>query len=273
MTRLTTASDSARDRQLATSSYPQSKVYVVLPAYNEQNALESLLDGLGEAFADSGWPYEVIVVDDGSSDATAELAHQHSFQMPIHLVRHEVNQGLGPTLRDGLELASELASQRDVILTMDADNTHPAGLIDLMVRRVKQGSDVVIASRFRDGAQVVGVPWNRHLLSAGARVLFTLLAPTKSVRDFTSGFRAYRAGAIQNAFARYGSDFVSETGFSCMADVLLKLRSSGCVFSEVPLILRYDQKGGASKMQVLRTTYLTLKLLLRYRFGRRGIGH
>ncbi|MEZ6088147.1 MAG: glycosyltransferase family 2 protein [Pirellulaceae bacterium] len=262
-------SDQPQQREaLADPSYPKSKVFVVLPAFNEEEALPALLDGLGEAFADSGWPYEVIIVDDGSDDATAELALQHRFQMPIQILRHERNQGLGPTLRDGLREASELATARDVILTMDADNTHPAGLIDSMVRRIKEGSDVVIASRFRDGAQVVGVPWNRHFLSMGARTLFTVMFPTKGVRDFTSGFRAYRAEAIQSGFAKYGNDFVSETGFSCMADILLKLRSINRVFSEVPLILRYDQKGGVSKMKVLRTAMLTVKLLLRHRLGR-----
>lgn len=253
--------------QLASPSYPKSKVYVVLPAFNEEGALPALLNNLGEAFADSGWPYEVIVVDDGSSDSTAEIATQFGFQMPIHLLKHSKNQGLGPTLRDGLREAAELATARDVILTMDADNTHPAGLIDPMVRRIKEGSDVVIASRFRDGAQVVGVPVNRYFLSAGARALFTLMFPTKGVRDFTSGYRAYRAAAIQEGFAHYGDALVSETGFSCMADVLLKLRARNRVFSEVPLILRYDQKEGASKMKVMRTAILTCKLLLRHRFG------
>ncbi|QDV67769.1 Undecaprenyl-phosphate mannosyltransferase [Rosistilla carotiformis] len=252
---------------LTAPSYPKSKVFVVLPAYNEEEALGSLLNNLGEAFADSGWPYEVIVVDDGSQDATAELAGQFGFQMPVHLLKHSQNQGLGPTLRDGLREAAELASARDVILTMDADNTHPAGLIDSMVRRIKEGSDIVIASRFRDGAQVVGVPWNRKFLSVGARLLFSLTFPTQGVRDYTSGFRAYRAEAIQAGFARFGDDLVSETGFSCMADVLLKLRSLNRVFSEVPLILRYDQKGGVSKMKVMRTAILTLQLLFRHRIG------
>ncbi|QDS87304.1 Undecaprenyl-phosphate mannosyltransferase [Rosistilla ulvae] len=260
-------SEDKQRASLSPPSYPKSKVFVVLPAFNEEQALGSLLNNLGEAFADNGWPYEVIVVDDGSGDATADVASQYGFQMPIHLLKHPQNQGLGPTLRDGLREAAELATARDVILTMDADNTHPAGLIDSMVRRIKEGSDIVIASRFRDGAQVVGVPWNRLFLSVGARMLFSMVFPTKGVRDYTSGYRAYRAEAIQAGFACFGDDLVSETGFSCMADVLLKLRSLDRVFSEVPLILRYDQKEGVSKMKVMRTAILTLKLLARHRIA------
>ena len=70
---------------------------------------------------------------------------------------------------------------------MDADNTHPPGLIDRMVQMIHEGCDVVIASRFQPGARVVGVPIERHFLSIGARALFTILFPTRGVRDYTSG--------------------------------------------------------------------------------------
>ncbi|KAA1261358.1 Undecaprenyl-phosphate mannosyltransferase [Rubripirellula obstinata] len=244
-----------------------SKIFMALPAYNEEEALPELLERIGEAFADSNLPYEVIVVDDGSKDDTAKIVSQMSFQMPIHLVQHEVNQGLGVTLRDGLREAVDRAGERDIIVTMDADNTHPPGLINRMVTLVHEGCDVVIASRFQPGARVVGVPIERHFLSVGARALFTLLFPTRGVRDYTSGYRAYKASVIRQGFAEHGDDFVGETGFSCMADVLLKLRKQGVLFGEAPLRLRYDQKGGASKMQVFKTMWLTLKLLGRHRVG------
>ena len=246
-----------------------AKVFLALPAYNEQEALPELLERIGEAFADNGLPYEVIVVDDGSSDDTAKIAAQMSFQMPIHVVQHEQNQGLGPTLRDGLREAVDRAGERDIILVMDADNTHPPGLIQRMVRMIHEGCDVVIASRFERGGCAIGVPIERHFLSLGARALFTVLFPTRGVRDYTSGFRAYRASVIRQGFADYGDDFVSETGFSCMADVLLKLRKQGALFGEAPLRLRYDRKGGVSKMRVFHTIWLTLKMLCRHRLGRK----
>ncbi len=253
------------DREQLARRFQPAKVIVALPAYNEAEALPELLERIGEAFADNGLPYEVIVVDDGSSDATAEICSQWTFQMPLHLVQHTVNQGLGKTFLDCLKEAIDRAGERDIIVTMDADNTHPPGLIDRMVRMVHEGADCVIASRFQNGSRVVGVPIERHFLSIGARILFTGLFPTRGVRDYTSGYRAYRASAIRDAFATFGDDFVSERGFSCMAEALLKLRSRGCVFGEAPLRLRYDQKGGVSKMKVLKTIWLTLKLLGRER--------
>lgn len=244
-----------------------AKVIVALPAYNEETALPELLERIGESFADNGMPYEVVIVDDGSADETANIAEQMSLQMPIHLVRHEQNQGLGPTLRDGLKEALDRAGERDIIVTMDADNTHPPGLIDKMVRMIHEGCDVVIASRFESGGCAVGVPFERHLLSLGARVLFSIMFPMRGVRDYTSGYRAYRTSVVRQGFADHGDKFVGEKGFSCMADVLLKLRNQGALFGEAPLRLRYDRKGGASKMKVLQTIWLTIKLLFRHRFG------
>lgn len=259
----TVAAKSERD----SLRFRPARVIMALPAYNEEESLPELLERIGEAFADSGLPYEVVIVDDGSSDATAKIASQMSFQMPIHLVQHEVNQGLGRTLRDGLREAVDRASERDIIITMDSDNTHPPGLINRMVQMIHEGCDVVIASRFESGGCAVGVPFERVLLSIGARALFTVLFPTRGVRDYTSGFRAYRASVVRQGFADHGDDFVGEKGFSCMADVLLKLRKQGALFGEAPLRLRYDRKGGDSKMQVFKTIWLTLKLLGRHRLG------
>ncbi len=255
--------------RLPQNRFRPAKVLVTLPAYNEEESLPELLERIGESFADSGLPYEVVIVNDGSKDATVQIIKQYALQMPIHLVNHEVNKGLGITIRDGLREASERADERDIILTMDADNTHPPGLIPQMVQMIHEGCDVVIASRFQSGASVTGVPFNRHVLSIVARLLFTVLFPTRGIRDYTSGFRAYRVSVVREAFEKYGDDFVGETGFSCMADILLKLRKQGCVFGEAPLRLRYDLKGGESKMRVFNTIWLTLKLLGRQRFSAR----
>jgi dolichol-phosphate mannosyltransferase len=91
------------------------------------------------------------------------------------------------------------------------------------------------------------------------------------VRDYSCGYRAYRASLLREAFARWDQDFISEPGFSCMVDILLKLDKLGAICTEVPMILRYDRKPGKSKMNVRKTIWQTLSLLIRRRFawGRR----
>jgi dolichol-phosphate mannosyltransferase len=114
----------------------------------------------------------------------------------------------------------------------------------------------------------MGVPFYRSVLSRAASLLLRITFPTPGVRDFTSGYRAYRAGMLRRAFATYGDDLVAESGFACMVDILLKLRRLGAIMNERPLILRYDFKYGVSKMHVLKTAAGTLALLLRRRLGR-----
>jgi dolichol-phosphate mannosyltransferase len=175
---------------------------------------------------------------------------------------------LSEAIRTGLLAAVEQARDDDVIVTMDADDTQGPGLISRMTMLIEEGNDVVVASRYAPGGRVLGVPGYRRLLSHGASTLFRLVYPVTGVRDYTCGYRAYRAGLLRQAFARWGSDFVSEPGFSCMVDILLKLDRLGAVITEAPLILRYDRKPGKSKMDVRRTVLQTLKLLGRHRFGR-----
>lgn len=243
------------------------KVVVALPAYNEEPNLPALLEAIRDALEPPGVPYQVIVVDDGSTDATASIARRYAEEMPLMLVQHERNQGLGATLRDGLRAALEHSSPRDVIVTMDADATHPPGLILRMLQHIEEGFDVVIASRFQPGARVLGVSPLRRLMTRGASLLLRALFPM-GVRDFTCGYRAYRASVVEAAFRHYGDDFIDQAGFQCMLDVLLKLRRFGLVMGEVPMVLRYDQKGGASKMRVWRTAWASLRLILRRRLER-----
>ena len=245
-----------------------TRLYVVLPAYNEAENLPSLLDSLehvSSSLRGLGYSTNYIVVDDGSDDETPNILNEYQEKLPIDVIRHEPNQGLGPTLRDGFQRACDLAKGADIVIVMDADNTQPAGLIPAMLQKIKEGNDVVIASRYRPGSRVVGVSLLRHVMSYGARFLFTITFPISGVRDYTCGFRAYRVSILQKAFHEYGVTFIEYAGFQCSADVLLRLARLGAIMNEVPMILRYDFKGGVSKMRVGTTVLQTILLLVQRR--------
>jgi dolichol-phosphate mannosyltransferase len=249
------------------SERSKRKVYVVLPVYNEEGRIERLLRHVDEAMDDASIPYEVVLVDDGSRDRTREIVERCIGTLPIRLMRHEVNLGLGATIRDGLVAAADLAGDRDIVVTMDADDTHAPGLILRMVRMISEGHDVVIASRYQAGSRCIGVPAYRLALSHAASWLFRATFPIRGVKDYTCGYRAYRARVIRESLARYGEGFLDQDGFQCMVDILLKLRRMNLIFGEVPFILRYDYKEGGSKMNVGRTVRDTLGLLWKRRFG------
>lgn len=241
-------------------------IWIVLPAYNEETDLPVLLTRIEDSMLEANLHYHIVIVDDGSTDRTLEIARDAAQRMPIHIETHDSNMGLGATIRDGLLTACRLADPRDILVTLDADNTHTPELVLRMVRQIREGHDVVIASRYQPGSHVRGVPFLRMVLSYWGGLLFKAVFPITGVRDYTSGYRAYRAGLLQSVVSNAEQPFFDQDGFQVMVDILLKLRRvPGLIFGEVPMILRYDMKSGASKMDVGATIGSTLRLMIRRR--------
>ena len=245
-------------------------IWLVLPAYNEERSLPALLErcvAVASNLERSGSALRVVVVDDGSTDGTVAAAQSFATRLPVEVVPHGVNRGLGAALRTGLAAGLERAQEGDAIATMDADNTHDPGLLRRMAEKLAAGADVVIASRYEPGGQEIGLSPIRRVLSRGASFLLSIVLPVRGARDYTCGFRLYREATLRRAAAAWGDRLVEEAGFTCMAEVLLKLGRGGARVAEVPLILRYDLKQGASKMKVGRTIarYFALSSRLRRR--------
>lgn len=229
------------------------KIYLMLPAYNEEASLEKMIGRIQAAMEANAIRYQVVLVNDGSTDRTAEIAEKLGRTLPVQLVNHEKNKGLGEAVKTGLGKIAGISLPHDIVVTMDADDTHPPDLIPKMVAKIQEGHDLVVASRYVEGAQEIGLSFRRKLLSRGASTLLKTLFPVRGLSDYTCGYRAYRASMIQKAFASYGDLFVREKGFTAIVEILLKLRHLNLTACEVPLVLRYDQKVGASKMPVVKT--------------------
>jgi dolichol-phosphate mannosyltransferase len=235
------------------------RVWIVLPAYNEAAGLPHLLRAI-EAAGRGAW--QVVVVDDGSRDGTGDAARAFGGRVPVHVLTHRENRGLAAAMRTGLEHACRAAAPADVIVTMDADNTHRPEQIPQMLAALRGGADVVIASRYARGARQAGVPAHRALLSGGVGRLLRLRFGLPGVRDYSCGYRAYRAALLQRALAACGAGFIESRGFVVMTEILVKLARFAPVIAEVPLDLRYDRKAGASKMPAARTIAGYLRLIL-----------
>ena len=146
---------------------------------------------------------------------------------------------------------------------MDSDNTHNQEHIYRMINKIRDGFDVVKASRYTNDSRIVGLTKFRKFLSLCASYMFRMLFPIKGVKDYTCGYRAYNLSKLKEAYLIYGDDLITETGFACMAELLVKLRAINVLASEVPLILRYDRKVDDSKMKILKTVANTIILALR----------
>ena len=237
--------------QLSMARPAGTAVWIVLPAYNEAAGLPFLLEAVARAGGDAGW--RTIVVDDGSADRTCDIARGFAGRLNLTVLVHPENRGLAAAIRTGLECVCREAAPEDVIITMDADHTHRPEQIPQMVQALDDGADVVIASRYVRGARQAGVPPHRTLLSAGVGLMLRLRFGLPGVRDYSCGYRAYRAGLLQRAAAAYGPRLIESRGFVVMTELLVKLAPFRPRIVEVPLDLRYDRKAGGSKMPAGRT--------------------
>jgi dolichol-phosphate mannosyltransferase len=240
-------------------------VWVGLPAYNEAATIPSLFARFAEATTSAQPHYRIVLYNDGCTDATVAAACEWRDRLDLEIIGKPVNLGLGEGLREIIAYVCAHGRGRDVLVVMDCDDTHHPYQIPDMLAKIDQGSDVVIASRYRRGASIAGLSAQRKVLSLGAAALFKLLHPCRGVLDYTCGYRAYRVDLLQRARAHHGERLVRERGFACMVELLLKLNRLGARFAEVPLDLRYDLKKSASKMDIGGNTQRLLKKMLSWR--------
>jgi dolichol-phosphate mannosyltransferase len=245
-------------------------IFVIFPAFNEERVIRPTLLALVVGMGASGLPYRAVLVDDGSSDRTVEEAERAVTEsqgaLQLTVLRHGENRGLGAALRTGLYWCLDQARNEDVIVTLDADNTHPPALIPTLVGKLAEGYDLSIASRYRAGAEVRGVPGHRRALSDLGRLVFQVLYPIPGVRDYTCCFRAFKVPILRRARLAYGDELCTARGFEAVMDLLLRLGSLGVKAVEIGFVLDYGERAGQSKMKVLRTIGQTLRLLARRRW-------
>lgn len=247
-------------------------LFIILPIYNEAQNLESLLQDIDRYCCGTTRSYHVVAIDDGSSDGSDTVLSALQRKYRMNVITHARNRGLGETTRDGFELAADLANPGDILLRMDADRTHDPKYIPDLIAAINQGADIAIASRFSKGGGQVGIPNNRKLMSWLANFAFRIFFPLGGIREYTCGYRAYKAAIVQAAIKNYGNDFIQlrGLGFSCTVEKLLKLKLIGAKLIEVPFVLRYDLKNSESKMLFNITVFGYLVMVILYHWPRSG---
>lgn len=202
-------------------------ISVVTPTYNEAGSLPALAERLALVLA--GREYELVVVDDGSPDGTADVADALAARLPVRVVRRAGKAGLASAV-----LAGFAAARGDVLVVMDADLSHPPETVAALVAALDAGADLAVASRYVRGGGMEDWPLRRRIVSRAACLLGSLLVP---VRDATSGFFAVRRAAIEGVR-------LNGIGFKIGFEVIARARARRIV--EVPYTFR-DRELGASK--------------------------
>ena len=187
-------------------------ITILLPAYDEELSLPKLLPKIDATLKEQQIAYRIIVCNDGSRDKTKTLLEEYAQNLPIEIIEHKINRGLGESSRDMFERAAEVCEIDDIIIRMDCDDTHEPEFIPKMVEKVQEGYDVVIASRFEPGGGQLGVSAYRAFISRGANLFMKVFFPIKGLKEYSCGFRAYRANKIKQAIDFYGNHFIYHWG-------------------------------------------------------------
>ena len=199
----------------------------MVPTYNEAGSLPLLVDRLVKAFAGREW--ELVVVDDGSPDGTADIADDLGKTHPIKVVRRAGKAGLASAV-----VAGFAAARGDTLLVMDADLSHPPEVAPTLVDAIVNGADLAVGSRYVAGGGVMDWPMKRQIVSRVACLMGQVLVP---VRDSTSGFFALRRAVVDGVK-------LNPIGFKIGFEVMARGKYKKVV--EVPYTFR-DRELGSSK--------------------------
>lgn len=214
---------------------------VIIPTYNERENVVRMLDTvMGLAF-----PFDVLVVDDGSPDGTGALVRECATRFPdrIHLLERQGKLGLGTAYIAGFKWALERSY--DFIFEMDCDFSHnPEDLVRLRIPCAEGGAGMTVGSRYVRGGGVANWPWNRLVLSYGASLYVNLILGL-GVRDSTAGFVCYRRETLQAIHL----DAVQFVGYAFQIEMKLRAKRNGFALREVPITF-VDRELGTSKMSM-----------------------
>ncbi len=233
---------------------------LVIPAYNERRRIEACVRGIADWIAGrpGGWSWEVIVVDDGSSDGTKAAAEQAAAQarLPLTVLRNEINRGKGRAVRVGV-----LASRGDPLLICDVDLSTPLTEWVKLAERLPTHPVAIGSRALRDDLVRRKQPFHRRLLGKSGNVLVRLLA-VRGIRDTQCGFKLFRGDVARELFGEARID-----GFAYDMEILYLARKRGIAIAEVPVLWFNSPE---SKVSVVRDTLPTLWDLLRLRWLHRG---
>lgn len=208
-----------------------SEHIVVIPTYNEADNIEPLTAAIRRACPG----LDILVVDDGSPDGTADLAER----LGLAVIRRPAKLGLGSAYVTGFSYALERGYTR--IAGMDADFSHDPDLLPALFALLEP-FDVAVGARYLPGGGTVNWGWYRRTLSKGANVL-ARAALRMPLHDVTSGYRAYRREVLDSI----GIETLRSEGYAFLVELLFRCVQHGFRIGEVPIVFE-DRRMGVSKL-------------------------
>ncbi len=214
---------------------------LVIPAHNEETRLPETLKQVSEFAEQQPYPVEVVVVENGSSDKTFEIARSYANLHPQLILLQEAQSGKGRAVRKGM-----LAARGAHRFMCDVDFSMPLSEVNRFLPPNLEGYDVAIASREAPGAIRYGEPYYRHFVGRIYNGLIRLLA-LPGLQDTQCGFKCFRAPVADDVFKRQ-----TLTGWSFDVEILFISRLLGYSVAEIPVHWYYNPH---SKISVVRDSF------------------
>ncbi len=236
------------------------KALIIIPTYNEAENIVNIINEL-VAINYEGVNIEILVVDDNSTDGTAELVKALNYYR-VHIIERPGKLGLGTAYIRGFKFAIE--NNYDYVFEMDADFSHDPKAIPRFLDKLND-FDVVVGSRYIEGIAVVNWPLSRLMISIGASY-YTRMITFLPIKDVTAGFMAYRVPSLKQIdFER-----VKSNGYSFQIEMKFRMWKKGFKITEIPIVF-IDRRAGVSKMSrkiVYEAMFMVWKLKLQSIFNK-----
>lgn len=237
-------------------------IYLLIPVFNEEGNIANLRKEMNSLL-----PQEdkyLVFSDDGSTDNSIELIKHEFDDMKFVILGDGVNHGPGYAFNTGFNwILTNSVGAHDIVVTLECDCTSDLGILPHMLGINRMGYELVLASVYAQGGGFDNTSFMRRFVSSVANVLYKFLFKL-NVQTLSSFYRVYSITLLKRVKERYHEP-VTEPGFICMLEILIKAIRCNTKVIEVPMMLHSSRRVGKSKMKVMKTTLQYFRFLLTFK--------
>jgi dolichyl-phosphate beta-glucosyltransferase len=230
-------------------------ISVVLPCFNEGSRIYKNIEKIYDFLVSKNLSFEIIAVNDGSSDNTTEELERIKIKIPIQIINNVQNKGKGDAVRRGV-----LASQNEIVMFLDADLGISIEELDKFLEEIDKGNDLVIASRFVPGLKIkTQVLWYRRIMEKIFRILRMIILDDYEIQDTQCGFKVFKNQTAKEIFS-----ILKTKRFAFDSEVIFLATKKGYKIKELPITLQNPKK---SSIKIIKDSFNMFGDLLKIRIN------